>query len=132
MILMLHTYVMESKNLIYPSIDIFIFSFIISKNNAPRKTPKTETTFPKKFPCYLITFFVSAAVGWLGTTMVRAQGAGPRRPPNYSQQNMPVTTFSCRDKILGGYYSDPETDCQMFHVCVKVPGQGVREILPIY
>ncbi|BET02500.1 Chitin Hypothetical protein Peritrophin-A domain [Nesidiocoris tenuis] len=67
------------------------------------------------------------AVGWLGTTMVRAQGAGPRRPPNYSQQNMPVTTFSCRDKILGGYYSDPETDCQMFHVCVKVPGQGIQD-----
>lgn len=35
MILVLYTYVMESKNLIYPSIDIFIFSFIISENNAP-------------------------------------------------------------------------------------------------
>jgi hypothetical protein len=50
-----------------------------------------------------------------------------RRPPNYSQQNMPVTSFSCRDKIIGGYYADPETDCQMFHVCVKVPGQGIQD-----
>jgi hypothetical protein len=43
---------------------------------------------------------------------------------------MPDTNFNCRDKILGGYYADPETDCQMFHVCVKVPGVGVStEIL---
>lgn len=47
------------------------------------------------------------------------------RPPNYSQDQMPITSFSCRDKILGGYYADPETQCQMFHVCVKVPGLGV-------
>jgi hypothetical protein len=32
---------------------------------------------------------------------------------------MPHTTFDCRDKDLGGYYADPEADCQMFHVCVK-------------
>ena len=38
---------------------------------------------------------------------------------------MPETRFSCRDKILGGYYADRETQCQMFHVCVKIPGIGV-------
>lgn len=38
---------------------------------------------------------------------------------------MPDTDFSCRDKILGGYYADAETQCQMFHVCVKVAGVGV-------
>ena len=38
--------------------------------------------------------------------------------PNYSLQNMPRTGFSCRDKILGGYYADSETQCQMFHVCL--------------
>jgi hypothetical protein len=52
--------------------------------------------------------------------------AAQRRPPNYSLDDMPDTNFNCRDKILGGYYADPETDCQMFHVCVKVPGVGVR------
>jgi hypothetical protein len=51
--------------------------------------------------------------------------ATQRRPPNYSLDDMPDTNFSCRDKILGGYYADLETDCQMFHVCVKVPGVGV-------
>ncbi|TDG48163.1 hypothetical protein AWZ03_005338 [Drosophila navojoa] len=44
--------------------------------------------------------------------------------PTYSLQNMPKTQFTCRDKILGGYYADPETQCQMFHVCVKLPGVG--------
>lgn len=38
---------------------------------------------------------------------------------------MPQTSFSCRDKILGGYYADPETNCQMFHICVKIAGVGV-------
>lgn len=45
----------------------------------------------------------------------------------YSLHNMPVTNFDCRDKILGGYYADPEANCQMFHVCVKIPGQGVSK-----
>lgn len=45
--------------------------------------------------------------------------------PYYSLQNMPKTDFSCRDKILGGYYADADTQCQMFHICVKVAGVGV-------
>jgi hypothetical protein len=40
---------------------------------------------------------------------------------------MPSTTFSCRDKILGGYYADAETQCQMFHICVKVAGIGIQD-----
>uniref|UniRef100_A0A1I8PEZ7 Chitin-binding type-2 domain-containing protein n=1 Tax=Stomoxys calcitrans TaxID=35570 RepID=A0A1I8PEZ7_STOCA len=40
---------------------------------------------------------------------------------------MPQTRFTCHDKILGGYYADPETQCQMFHVCVKVGGVGVQD-----
>ena len=43
----------------------------------------------------------------------------------YGLQNMPHTSFTCRDKILGGYYADAETNCQMFHICVKVAGVGV-------
>ncbi|KAL1495038.1 hypothetical protein ABEB36_010523 [Hypothenemus hampei] len=47
--------------------------------------------------------------------------------PTYSLENMPETAFSCREKILGGYYADPDTQCQMFHVCVKVAGIGVQD-----
>ncbi|XP_066584510.1 GATA zinc finger domain-containing protein 14-like [Prorops nasuta] len=45
-----------------------------------------------------------------------------RPPPRYSQQYMPETSFTCRNKIVGSYYADPETDCQLFHVCVSVAG----------
>ncbi|KAG5671514.1 hypothetical protein PVAND_001708 [Polypedilum vanderplanki] len=40
---------------------------------------------------------------------------------------MPRTSFTCRDKILGGYYADAETNCQMFHICVKVAGIGIQD-----
>jgi len=31
--------------------------------------------------------------------------------------NLPETGFSCEGKVIGGYYADVETGCQMFHVC---------------
>uniref|UniRef100_A0A146KKI6 Chitin-binding type-2 domain-containing protein n=1 Tax=Lygus hesperus TaxID=30085 RepID=A0A146KKI6_LYGHE len=68
-----------------------------------------------------ILLWIAFAIGWVET---EAQSV---RRNFFSQTNMPVTSFSCRDKILGGYYADPETDCQMFHVCVKVPGQGIQD-----
>ncbi|XP_015591999.1 probable serine/threonine-protein kinase clkA isoform X1 [Cephus cinctus] len=55
-----------------------------------------------------------------------------RPPPRYSQQYMPDTSFTCRNKIVGSYYADPETDCQLFHVCVSVAGsiQDYRFLCP--
>ncbi|KAJ8888148.1 hypothetical protein PR048_007635 [Dryococelus australis] len=35
----------------------------------------------------------------------------------YSGDTVPMTTFTCKDKIPGGYYADLETDCQLFHIC---------------
>ncbi|CAH1991424.1 unnamed protein product [Acanthoscelides obtectus] len=31
--------------------------------------------------------------------------------------NLPDTNFSCVGKVIGGYYADMDTNCQMFHVC---------------
>ncbi|CAH2075352.1 unnamed protein product, partial [Iphiclides podalirius] len=31
--------------------------------------------------------------------------------------NLPETNFTCNGKVIGGYYADLETSCQMFHVC---------------
>ena len=42
------------------------------------------------------------------------------RPPNFSPDNIPETSFTCEDKITGGYYADIEAECQLFHVCVQV------------
>lgn len=46
--------------------------------------------------------------------------------------NLPDTNFSCDGKVIGGYYADVETGCQMFHVCTigqkgKVIGNSGRE-----
>nr|XP_027226756.1 flocculation protein FLO11-like [Penaeus vannamei] len=31
--------------------------------------------------------------------------------------NLPATNFTCKEKVIGGYYADVYTGCQMFHVC---------------
>jgi len=46
----------------------------------------------------------------------------PRTVVSFSFQyldfdNLPDTNFSCDGKVIGGYYADVETGCQMFHVC---------------
>ncbi|XP_012288535.1 probable serine/threonine-protein kinase clkA [Orussus abietinus] len=64
------------------------------------------------------TFFGLIVVGVLWSCILGLQ----RPPPRYSQQYMPETSFTCRNKIVGSYYADPETDCQLFHVCVSVAG----------
>ncbi|KAH8315237.1 hypothetical protein KR074_006845, partial [Drosophila pseudoananassae] len=82
----------------------------------------------------LFTFFlaITSATLWSNSGSAYAQLldedddlAFGRPWPTYSLQNMPKTQFTCHDKILGGYYADPETQCQMFHVCVKLPGVGL-------
>lgn len=67
-------------------------------------------------PFFDDSHFVTVAA--LGACVLGLQ----RPPPRYSQQYMPETSFTCRNKIVGSYYADPETDCQVFHVCVSVSG----------
>lgn len=43
-------------------------------------------------------------------------------PPN-THASVAQTSFSCQDKVAGGVYADPETDCQLFHICVPI-GKG--------
>jgi len=40
---------------------------------------------------------------------------------------LPDTNFSCADKISGGFYADPETDCTMFHICVIGPAETITD-----
>jgi len=37
--------------------------------------------------------------------------------------DVPETAFSCDGQVNGGYYADPETECQAFHIC-SGNGQG--------
>ena len=75
---------------------------------------------------FLIIFFFALHFPALLMVAAIVSNNGQFLPgPRYSLDNMPKTGFTCRDKILGGYYADSETQCQMFHVCVKVAGVGV-------
>ena len=33
------------------------------------------------------------------------------------------TSFTCSGLVFGGYYADPDQDCQVFHVCLHDGGQ---------
>merc|ERR1719402_639801 len=41
--------------------------------------------------------------------------------PIYAE--IPETAFSCDGQVDGGYYADPEAECQVFHICTA-DGQG--------
>uniref|UniRef100_T1IMS5 Chitin-binding type-2 domain-containing protein n=1 Tax=Strigamia maritima TaxID=126957 RepID=T1IMS5_STRMM len=59
---------------------------------------------------------------WIQPSPIYVQGIRVIRqvgPAFVTTHVLPVTSFTCRDKITGGYYADTETDCQMFHVCAR-------------
>ena len=64
-------------------------------------------------------FSFASVVGILLLALV-SMASAQVRPPNYSPDAIPETSFTCEDKITGGYYADQEADCQLFHVCVQV------------
>lgn len=45
------------------------------------------------------------------------QRTAASKPGYLDFDNLPETNFSCDGKVIGGYYADVETGCQMFHVC---------------
>jgi len=77
-------------------------------------------------PSVLFSFRLTAVFGVL-VSMVAMVTAVPRRPPNYQYDSMPDTSFTCDNKVVSGYYADPDADCQMFHICVQVNETDVRD-----
>merc|ERR1719438_483236 len=45
--------------------------------------------------------------------------------PIYSE--VPETAFSCDGQVDGGYYSDPEAECQAFHICTADGAGGLAK-----
>merc|ERR1719276_220938 len=45
--------------------------------------------------------------------------------PTYSK--VPETGFVCDGKIDGGYYADPEAECQAFHICTADGSEGLKK-----
>ena len=72
---------------------------------------------PVKQDCNILFFLNFPGIFLLAVTSLASAQV---RPPNYSPDAIPETSFTCEDKITGGYYADQEADCQLFHVCVQV------------
>ena len=40
---------------------------------------------------------------------------------------VPDTSFSCDGQVNGGYYGDPEAECQVFHICTQDGAGGLSK-----
>ena len=99
---------------------IFTFSFRFLIQFCYKKIP-AEVKLSS--PLYSLNFnynfyFLFPGLFLLG--FLATQSSAQVRPPNFSPDAIPETSFTCEDKITGGYYADQEADCQLFHVCVQV------------
>merc|ERR1711867_416894 len=45
--------------------------------------------------------------------------------PIYSE--VPETSFFCDGQVDGGYYGDPEAECQAFHICASDGNGGLTK-----
>ncbi|CAN8005792.1 unnamed protein product [Ixodes pacificus] len=59
----------------------------------------------------------SLLVTVLGNQVVEERASRIRRQ-TINVHQIPKTSFSCLDKSAGEYYADPETGCQVYHICV--------------
>merc|ERR1719454_1731455 len=66
-----------------------------------------------------------AAASDADAALAMLQGSIPGVPgedyPIYAE--VPESGFSCEGQVDGGYYADPEAECQVFHICTA-DGQG--------
>ena len=66
-----------------------------------------------------------AAASDADAALAMLQGSIPGVPgedyPIYAE--VPETGFGCEGQVDGGYYADPEAECQAFHICTA-DGQG--------
>ncbi|XP_032511103.2 mucin-2-like [Danaus plexippus] len=69
----------------------------------------------------LVARTASALQVWLWLLLFVFQNefriSGSIQPGYLDFDNLPDTNFTCTGKVIGGYYADLETSCQMFHVC---------------
>ena len=110
--------------LLFQGWNLYVFVLFIQKNPHLIKS-YWENEWQKSFS-FKSTMHINAHQVWTHTIPF-AHGQVVR-PPNFSPDAIPETSFTCEDKITGGYYADLEADCQLFHVCVQVSEYEVRKI----
>merc|ERR1712083_868111 len=47
--------------------------------------------------------------------------------PTLDFYNLPSTSFDCQGRVNGGFYSDEEAFCQMYHMCVAEPAGSYKK-----
>ncbi|KAK7056582.1 hypothetical protein SK128_015614, partial [Halocaridina rubra] len=65
-----------------------------------------------KMAAFRITLLTTIIVSVIRPSKVQALSV-----PALDPESLPNTNFSCIGKVIGGYYADVYTGCQMFHVC---------------
>nr|XP_040581346.1 uncharacterized protein LOC121129687 [Lepeophtheirus salmonis] len=73
------------------------------------------------FTAMLLLFLRSVDI--LTAKELKISGIPGQDYPIYNE--IPDTSFSCSDKIEAGYYADPETNCQVFHICIRDGHEGL-------
>ena len=66
-----------------------------------------------------------AAADPLAMLMKSVPGIPGEDYPIYAE--VPETGFSCDGQVDGGYYSDPEAECQVFHICTTDGSGGLTK-----
>lgn len=66
-----------------------------------------------------------SADGGLDMLMKSVPGIPGEDYPIYSEA--PETAFSCEGQVNGGYYADPEAECQVFHICSDDAAGGLAK-----
>lgn len=102
---------------------------LIFSSHAFRSTP-TRIKQPSKTGFLIQHYKMNAFFEFVLILMCLSAGNAQfedRPPPHYSSDHLPETKFTCEGKFTGRYYADPDTDCQMFHICSKTSRRDVSD-----
>ncbi|XP_054708298.1 uncharacterized protein LOC129218118 [Uloborus diversus] len=66
----------------------------------------------------ILPFLISSIICTLALASDENLDRTKRQAPSINVHQIPKTSFSCVDKKVGDYYADPETNCQVYHVCI--------------
>merc|ERR1712066_615878 len=69
--------------------------------------------------------FGSPAAGGIGSLEDTIPGTPGEDYPIYAVP--PETSFTCDGQVDGGYYGDPEAECQAFHICSNDGNSGLSK-----
>merc|ERR1711892_884498 len=102
------------------------------RRQAPRKGRQDAAgyTAPEDVPAYGAASDAVATYGAAGDDALAALGNSiPGVPgedyPIYAE--VPESGFTCEGQVDGGYYADPEAECQAFHICTADGAGGLAK-----